>query len=117
MGRRGSRASFATLCAIVVVAGARGARAYTIASAVSSGCHEKITGDALRAVRQDLATAGPLAADRNEQALIDDVEFPVPADLNDLGAVTLLIGVRDNDLKGRQSNDLTELALVHGDPN
>jgi hypothetical protein len=102
----------------MAVAGApRVARAYTIASAVSSGCHEKITGDALRAVRQDLATAGPLAADRNEQALIDDVEFPVPADLNDLGAVTLLIGVRDNDVKGRQSNDLTELALVHGDPN
>jgi hypothetical protein len=40
----------------------------------------------------------------------------VPGDLDDLGAVTLLLGVRDNDLKGRQSNDVTELALVHGDP-
>jgi hypothetical protein len=109
------------LCAAVAVGGAvagapRGVRAYTIASAVSSGCHEAITGNALRAVRQELATAGPLAADRNEQALIDDVEFPVPADLNDLGAATLLIGVRDNDVKGRQSNDITQLALVHGDP-
>jgi hypothetical protein len=100
----------------IVAAVPRGARAYTIASAISSGCHEQITGDALRAVRQELATAAPLAADRNEQALIDDVEFPLPADLNDLGAASLLIGVRDNDLKGRQSNDVTELALVHGDP-
>src|SRR6266496_1463641 len=121
MGRRGSGgASFRMLCAVVAVGGAvgasRGARAYTIASAVSSGCHERITGDALRAVRQELAAAAPLAADRNEQALIDDVEFPVPADLSDLGAATLLIGVRDNDLKGRQSNDVSALALVHGDP-
>jgi hypothetical protein len=108
------------LCAAVAVGGAvsapRGARAYTIASAISSGCHERITGEALRAVREELAAAGPLAADRNEEALIDDLEFPVPADLNDLGAATLLIGVRDNDLKGRQSNDVSELALVHGDP-
>jgi MYXO-CTERM domain-containing protein len=109
------------LCAAVAVAGAvavvpRDAGAYTIASAISSGCHEQITGAALRTVRQELAAAGPLAADRNEQALIDDVEFPLPADLRDLGGASLLIGVRDNDLKGRQSNDVTELALVHGDP-
>src|SRR3982751_835636 len=121
MAGRGSGRAFTTLCAVVAVGGsftggARVARAYTIASAVSGGCHERITGDALRAVRQELATAAPLAADRNEQALIDDVEFPVPGDLNDLGAASLLIGVRDNDLKGRASNDVTELALVHGDP-
>jgi len=92
------------------------ARAYTIASAISSGCHERITTDALRAVRLELATAAPLVADRNEQALIDDLEFSLPGDLNDLGGVTLLLAVRDNDLKGRKSNDVTELALVHGDP-
>jgi hypothetical protein len=121
MAGRRSGGAFTTLCAVLAIGcsftvGARVARAYTIASAVSGGCHERITGEALRAVRQELAAAGPLAADRNEQALIDDVEFPVPADLNDLGAATLLIGVRDNDLKGRQSNDVTALALVHGDP-
>src|SRR4051794_17800295 len=120
-GRGAGAAPFTTLCAVLALigplaGGPRLAHAYTIASAVSSGCHERITGEALRAVRQELASAGPLPADRNEQALIDDVEFPVPADLNDLGAAALLIGVRDNDLKGRQSNDVTELALVHGDP-
>src|SRR5690349_5854502 len=105
-------AAFATLCG----AGAAPAGAYTISSAISTGCHEQITADALRAVRQQLSTAAPIPADRNEQALIDDVEFAVPGDLDDLGGVTLLLGVRDNDLKGRQSNDVTELALVHGDP-
>ena len=82
MAGRGAGALLSTLCAALGVAGplggARLAHAYTIASAISSGCHERITGEALRAVRQELATAGPLAADRNEQALIDDVEFPVP---------------------------------------
>ena len=36
--------------------------------------------------------------------------------MRDLGGVTLLVGVRDNDLKGRSSGDLTMLAGVHGDP-
>ena len=36
--------------------------------------------------------------------------------MKDLGGVTLLVSVRDNDLKGRSSDDLTELAEVHGNP-
>ena len=91
--------------------------AYTVASAISTGCHERITAEALREVRLELPTAAPVAADENERALIDDVEFPLPDDMRDLGATAMLLGVRDNDLKGRQSNDISELALVHGDPN
>ncbi|MEA2700724.1 MAG: hypothetical protein QOI66_4995, partial [Myxococcales bacterium] len=90
--------------------------AYTIASAASSGCHEKITSDALRAVRLELASAAPLPADRNEQALIDDLPFTPDSDMGDLGGATLLVSVRDNDLKGRDAFDLSQLALVHGDP-
>ncbi len=93
------------------------ASAYTVASAVSTGCHERITAEALREVRLELPTAAPLGADENERALIDDVEFPLPDDMRDLGATAMLLGVRDNDLKGRQSNDVSELALVHGNPN
>ncbi|MDP9002801.1 MAG: hypothetical protein M3O46_22155 [Myxococcota bacterium] len=93
------------------------ARAYTISNILSRGCHENITSDALRAVRaQQLAGAGLIQADANEQALIDDLQFTPDADMNDLGAVTLLLGVRDNDLKGRGSQDLSQLAEVHGDP-
>jgi hypothetical protein len=36
--------------------------------------------------------------------------------MTDLGGATLLVGVRDNDLKGRDSMALSQLALVHGDP-
>jgi hypothetical protein len=92
------------------------AHGYTISSAVTAGCHEQITTDALRAVRLELASAAPLPADQNERALITDLEFLPASDMADLGGATLLVGVRDNDLKGRDSNDLSQLALVHGDP-
>ena len=92
------------------------AHAYTISSAITAGCHEKITTDALRAVRLDLPTAAPLPADANDRALITDLEFVPASDMSDLGGATLLVGVRDNDLKGRDSGDLSQLALVHGDP-
>jgi hypothetical protein len=92
------------------------AHAYTISSPITAGCHEKITTDALRAVRLELASAAPLPADRNERALIDDLEFTPANDMTDLGGATLLVGVRDNDLKGRDSMALSQLALVHGDP-
>jgi hypothetical protein len=92
------------------------AHAYTISSAITAGCHEKITTDALRAVRLDLQVRRLCPADRNERALIDDLEFTPANDMTDLGGATLLVGVRDNDLKGRDSMALSQLALVHGDP-
>lgn len=92
------------------------AHAYTVSTLLTRGCHEQITTDALRAVRLELATAAPLPADRNERALIDDLEFLPAGDMRDLGGATLLVGVRDNDLNGRSSTDLSQLALVHGDP-
>jgi hypothetical protein len=99
-----------------LIGGPRVAHAYTISSIATTGCHEKITTEALRTVRLSLASAAPLPANRNERALIDDLEFLPASDMTDLGGATLLLGVRDNDLKGRNSNDLSELALVHGDP-
>ena len=92
------------------------ASAYTIENAFSTGCHEQITSQALRTVRTEVATAAPLALTDNEQALVDDLQFTPEGDMKDLGAVTLLVSVRDNDLKGRGSGDLTELAEIHGDP-
>jgi hypothetical protein len=104
------------LLAAWIAAEPRVAHAYTISTAVSSGCHEKITAEALRAVRLELPNAAPLPTDRNERALINDVQFTPPADMADIGGTTLLVGVRDNDLKGQRSSDLSQLAMVHGDP-
>src|ERR1700690_367431 len=92
------------------------AHAYTVKNIFSRGCHEEITTAALRTVRGELATAAPLSATDDEKALIGDLQFTPDADMSDLGGATLLIAVRDNDLKGRGSEDVTQLAAVHGNP-
>ncbi len=92
------------------------AGAYTIESVATEGCHERITAEALRRVRSELAVAPPIEPTEDEQAMLDDLQFSVDDDMGDLGAVALLFGVRDNDLKGQGSDDLTSLAFVHGDP-
>ena len=90
--------------------------AYTISSILTPGCHEDLTSEVLRTVRLDVPGAAPLPLTADEQALVDDVQFIPADDMRDLGGVTLLVSVRDNDLKGRSSDDLTELAEVHGNP-
>jgi hypothetical protein len=52
----------------------------------------------------------------DDSALIGDVAFSVPDDLDDIGAVTLLLGVRDNDVKGAAPTDLDQTAILNGDP-
>jgi MYXO-CTERM domain-containing protein len=94
----------------------RSTNAYTISTILSPGCHEKLTSEALRAVRLDTPMAAPLPPTGDEQALVNDVQFTLDEDMRDLGGATLLLSVRDNDLKGRGSDDLTQLAEVHGNP-
>jgi MYXO-CTERM domain-containing protein len=94
----------------------RQVEAYTVSALIGAGCHELITSDALRAVRLQLVTAAPLPATKDERALVSDLEFVPAADMRDLGGATLLVGVRDNDLKGKASDDLSLLGQVHGDP-
>lgn len=92
------------------------AYAFSYESPVGAGCHERITSDALRAVRGELSTAAPIAPSAQETALISDLPFRLDDDMRELGGATLLIGVRDNDLKGRAGIDATDLATVHGHP-
>jgi hypothetical protein len=99
-----------------LVAVPRSTDAYTVSTIITEGCHEMLTTDALRAVRSDPLLAAPIALTRDEQALVDDLEFTPPSDMKDLGGATLLVGARDNDLKGRASDDLSQMAGVHGNP-
>jgi uncharacterized protein (TIGR03382 family) len=102
--------------ATFVVVTPHAANAYTVKNLFSSGCHEAITSAALRTVRTELATADAIPATPDEQALIGDLQFVPEPDMMDLGGATLLVAVRDNDLKGRASGDATQLAAVHGNP-
>jgi len=80
-------------------------------------CHEPITAQALRDVRAMMPTAPTIAPTRDEAALIADVMFAPPADLvADLGGMALLLGVRDNDLKGVDPLASLDLVQVHGNP-
>src|SRR5882724_12116710 len=92
------------------------AHAYTISTQLSNGCHEAIATQALRIVRGELPTAGPLPLTDDEQAFVDDLAFKSDNDMKDLGGATFLVSIRDNDLKGRAADDLSSLTEIHGNP-
>jgi MYXO-CTERM domain-containing protein len=101
-----------------IVAAPRTAHAWAIGSQLNeTGCHEPITAAALRAVRARFSTAPVLPPSRDEAALIDDVVFSPPDDfVGDLAGISLLLGVRDNDLKGIDPLSSLDLIQVHGNP-
>jgi MYXO-CTERM domain-containing protein len=107
----GSATSLAFACTL-----AGSAHAYSYASAISTGCHERITMGALRAVRTQLPTAPLVRPDQDLTALISDLPFTPDDDMKDVTAAALLVGVRDNDLKGRGPTEIDQLAAIHGDP-
>ncbi len=92
------------------------AHAYTIDSEVSDGCHESITQDALRSVRSAGLAPALQPQSGDDQALIDDVPYPIDGDMADLAAVALVLGNRNVDLHGNAPDDLDQLAPVHGAP-
>src|SRR5436190_18490008 len=97
---------------------ARTVHAWAIGSQINeTGCHEPITAAALRAVREQFATAPAVTPTRDEVAMIADVLFSPPADFErDLAGMALLLGVRDNDLKGIDPLSSFDLIQVHGNP-
>src|SRR5689334_13831623 len=97
---------------------ARPAHAWAIGFQLNeTGCHEPITAQALRNVRARLATAPRIAPSRDEAALIADVTFSPPDDFTgDLAGMALLLGVRDNDLRGVDPLSALDLVQVHGNP-
>lgn len=87
------------------------AHAFTIEAGVIPGCHEKLTLEGFRAARSALpddATA-PLPSSGDDEPLMADVPFSVPKSLRNMGPVTLLLGVRDNDVKEHGPLDLKDL--------
>ena len=113
------RTLFLTLAAIglAVALAPTPAHAWGIGSQLDNqGCHERITAEALRRVRA-MPVAPILVPTRDEAAIIDNVQFAPPVELRrDLAGMSLLLGVRDNDLKGQNPLDSLQLVEVHGDP-
>ena len=108
----------AILAPLVLTLQPHRAHAWAIGSQINDeGCHEPITAEALRRVRSTLDTAPVLRPSRDEAAMIADVLFVPPSDfVHDLAGMTLLVGVRDNDLKGMNPLSSLDLIQVHGNP-
>jgi hypothetical protein len=92
------------------------AHGYSLASPTTRGCHESITGQALRNLRATLDTAPPIEPTTDQRALLDDLPFVADDDLRDFGAVSLMLAVRDNDLKGNSPADSFDVVPINGDP-
>ncbi len=90
--------------------------AYTFGGPFGEPCHENISWQALRIVRTELDAAAPLTSTAVDELFMADLVFSIPDDMNDVGGVTLAVGVRDNDLKGHSGLDAQHLPQVHGDP-
>jgi hypothetical protein len=98
-------------------ASASTARAYTIQSEATKGCHELVTREAWEATERELPeTTAPLRSSGDDEALMNDLDFDLPKSHRNIGFVTLILGVRDNDVKQNGPNDLKNLSPVASDP-
>ena len=93
------------------------ASAFQTGSPATEGCHERLTTRAWNSARAALPeTTAPLPSRGDDEALISDVAFKVPKSMNHIGGVSLLLGVRDNDVKEHGPTDLKNLAPEASDP-
>jgi hypothetical protein len=105
-----------TICVVVGFTNIREVHAYTYEGIATKGCHEALTSDALAEVRRTFVLPTPTLRSE-DAALARDLPFTLRDADRDSEAIALLIGVRDNDLRGRNGNDIGDLAEVHGSAN
>lgn len=86
------------------------AHAFSIETAFTTGCHERITVEALRRAGWPNHQAEP-APTSDELRLINNLPFQVPAGSGPW-TVALIIGVRSNDLHGVAPTDFPEFAAA-----
>src|SRR6185295_2061772 len=98
---------------VLSFAAAGPANAFTLESPIGKPCHERITAEALRRVRSKLQLSPPPLS-HDEELLLQGLPFNPESDMRGLDGVSLLIAVRDPDLKGLDPTDLQRLASVHG---
>jgi uncharacterized protein (TIGR03382 family) len=90
------------------------ASAFSIQVLGEAGCHEPITFDALRILREEHPEAAAVAPTGDDDAIIHDAPFEVPDDMRDIGAISFVLGVREPDLRGVAPFDLSRMAAIHG---
>lgn len=101
----------ALLLVVVVLCGE--AAAFEIETPVTTGCHEAITTTAARAVGFPDPAAAPAPTEDQHRAM-DDLTFTLRD--RDVWTMTLLTGVRSNDLRDNEPIDIGRLVHIHNDP-
>lgn len=89
--------------------------AFQIGSPISGACHEAIT----LAASSQTGFPDPAAAPHpteNQARALEDLTFDLPADHRDVWSMTLVIGVRSNDIGDHAPSDLSDLVAIHNDP-
>ena len=86
------------------------AEAFRIETTATPGCHERITLAASKAAGFPRVADAPAPTVDQHRAILGQVER------EDVWTMTLVIGVRSNDLGAASSTDLASLAQVHDDP-
>jgi len=104
---------FAFSVAVAVMPG--DAFAFQIETPITYGCHEKVTVEARRAAGFPDGAQAPEPTEDQRRASLD-LTFTLPADDGDLWSMTLLVGVRSNDIKDNQLIDPASLVGIHDDP-
>lgn len=98
---------------LVLVLLVRQAAAFQIETPVTSGCHEAITTTAARSTGFPDPAAAPAPTEDQHRAM-DDLTFTLRD--RDVWTMTLLTGVRSNDLRDNEPIDIGRLVHIHNDP-
>lgn len=107
-------ALFLASCAYLT--SANNAQAYTIESAISYGCHERITMRALDRAYARGVLHREAGMSKYDRGLLNELPFELERPEHALfSTVAVALANRNVDIKGYSPNDLSTLALIHGD--
>jgi hypothetical protein len=106
---------FVSLASVALAVVPGDALAFQIETPITYGCHEKVTVQAHRTAGYPDGAMAPEPTDEQDRASRDLI-FTLPADEGDLWTMTMLIGVRFNDIKDYQVIDPASLLNIHDDP-
>jgi hypothetical protein len=101
----------AFLASCLLVSG--GARGYTVETSATYGCHEHASLEALEAAGY---ASPPPGLEADDRLLFSALDFDVSYVERDIYALSLVVGVRSNDVGVFPGVDISRLVTLHNDP-
>lgn len=101
--------------AIVLILPAAQAHAYSTASSLREGCHERMVISAIEVAGWP-ARQQPPPLTEYDRRIADDLQFDVARSARNAWGVAMLLGVRHADLQGNEPTDFVELSNAAAEP-